>query len=165
VDALQVIRAAPPQNKAAVKSKTGDKEELALPLANRGLDQFAGQLSDLMRPVLNDEMLLRAKVERQIAQAIRLDLGENELKAAVEAARVSRRNGEPATQQYDKCLDAYRKAFDIGKIHIAEAWLTRARGVVDESPDAIPQDKKVGMIAHVEKVEEADLIAAMVPTL
>jgi len=155
---LQQIHKTPAAQRKDLKQANGRP---SADVANEQLDAFSRELADLVNPLLGVDTLVRAKVERQIYRAIRSDLGEVLFKEQVEVARKSKRGNETPLERYAKYTAAADLAVQIGKYHLAEAWLNEAQNVIRESPDPFQKNEGDEIKKKLGEVRQASLTGEM----
>jgi hypothetical protein len=154
VDNLAKINETEAGKRAALKD---DQGQSVVATAEEQLKQFAFELDGLVRPILGLDLVVRPKVEEQLFQRIRQELGERDLKVKVENARSGKLAGDKALDKYKKFDDVYALAEQLGKLHIAEAWLLEINNVIDDAPESFKNDEKNQVAEKLKKLREADV--------
>ena len=111
---------------------------------NSAIARLEIELKDTIRPLLKDEKLVRAKVERQILRALKIDAGEATLKSQIGLARKTRASGKTSVAdlfpQYQKVIET---AISLDNLHTAELYLEEVKNAyIKDSPQALSEDQK-----------------------
>ena len=143
VDNLQKLKAIEAAKRAELKDSNGQPLTV---VTEEQLKIYASDLDALIRPLLGMDTLVRPKVEKQVFQRMRQELGERELREKVGIARMAKLNGENASEKYKKFVSVYEAAEALDKLHVAEAWLAETLKVIADAPASFT-DGQEAMIA------------------
>ncbi len=127
----------------AVAAAERPKQDALLKDINGALEKLEIELKETIRPLLRDEKLVQAKVERQLARAIRAGVGESVLAEQITRARESRGKGAAASELFPLYQNVINSAIGIGKLHTAEIYLNEIQtAFIEKSPNALSDEQK-----------------------
>jgi tetratricopeptide (TPR) repeat protein len=110
--------------------------------AQKSVKQYAEGLRASAQEVFQWQELADIEVEQATARAIRRDVGERKLLDLATEARAMLTGNDPATVQFDKCLEVGQAAIQIDRPDIAQIWIDSATQVESLRPNAITADEK-----------------------
>ena len=125
------------------------------------LKSYAAELDSLIRPLLGIDLLVRPKVEQQVFQRIRQELGERDLREKVQTARAGKLGGDNALEKYKKFFSVYEAAEALGKLHIAESWLSETLNVINDAPASFKDGERDTITKKLNDVRSSSLATSM----
>jgi len=119
------------------------KEKALLADINAALGKLEIELKDTLRPLLRDGKIVQAKIERQMARAMRAGVGEALLNDQIVAARAGHKTVAAAKDLFPLFQNVVNSAIGIGKLHTAELYLMELKTeFMDKKSDALTVEQQ-----------------------